>query len=164
MQIYFPARGQQCRRRLSTEARKDLRWWGKILEAAPERSITQEHRERVYLWSDAAGTKGLGAYYHDPRQFTHKDPTSTSTEQEYTYPRPGCALSIALPRYLARANEHINTKKLRAVEQALLYWGETWRGTKVLMCNMCTCSGNGTQERAVQDILCLVDLYLVYLI
>ena len=31
-------------------------------------------------------------------------------------------------------------------------------------CNMCTCSGNGTQELAVQDLLCLVDLYLVYLI
>jgi len=31
-------------------------------------------------------------------------------------------------------------------------------------CNICTCSGNGTQERAVQDLLCLVDLYLVYLI
>jgi len=24
-------------------------------------------------------------------------------------------------------------------------------------CNMCTCSGNGTQERAVQDLLGLVD-------
>jgi len=23
---------------------------------------------------------------------------------------------------------------------------------------MCTCSGNGTQERAVHDLLCLVDL------
>jgi len=34
----------------------------------------------------------------------------------------------------------------------------------VSVCNMCTCSGNGTQERAVQDLLCLVDLYLVYLI
>jgi len=31
-------------------------------------------------------------------------------------------------------------------------------------CNMCTCSGNGTQGRAVLDLLCLVDLYLVYLI
>jgi len=29
---------------------------------------------------------------------------------------------------------------------------------------MYTCSGNGTQEQAVQDLLCLVDLYLVYLI
>jgi len=34
----------------------------------------------------------------------------------------------------------------------------------ITCCNMCTCSGNGTQERAVQDLLCLVDLYLVYLI
>jgi len=34
----------------------------------------------------------------------------------------------------------------------------------VSWCNMCTCSGNGTKERAVQDLLCLVDLYLVYLI
>ena len=34
----------------------------------------------------------------------------------------------------------------------------------VAECNMCTCSGNGTQERAVQDLLSLVDLYLVYLI
>ena len=34
----------------------------------------------------------------------------------------------------------------------------------VTACNMCTCSGNGTQERAVQDLLCLVDIYLVYLI
>lgn len=34
---------------------------------------------------------------------------------------------------MAQANEHINTKQLRAVEQALLYWGDEWRGTKVLM-------------------------------
>jgi len=32
------------------------------------------------------------------------------------------------------------------------------------LCNMYTCSGNSTQERAVQDLPCLVDLYLVYLI
>jgi len=31
-------------------------------------------------------------------------------------------------------------------------------------CEMCTYSGNGTQEGAVPDLLCLVDLYLVYLI
>ena len=32
------------------------------------------------------------------------------------------------------------------------------------VCNMCTCSDNGIQKQAVQDLLCLVDLYLVYLI
>jgi len=35
---------------------------------------------------------------------------------------------------------------------------------RIRECKMCTCSGNGTQERAVQVLLCLVDLYLVYLI
>jgi len=39
-----------------------------------------------------------------------------------------------------------------------------WWSLNPQSCNMCTCSGNGTQERAVQDLLCSVDLYLVYLI
>ena len=29
-------------------------------------------------------------------------------------------------------------------------------GKAVEECNMCACSGNSTQERAVQDLLCLV--------
>jgi len=32
------------------------------------------------------------------------------------------------------------------------------------LCNMCTCSSNGTQQRAVLYLLCSVDLYLAYLI
>jgi len=38
------------------------------------------------------------------------------------------------------------------------------RAIRVCACNMCTGSGNGTQEWAVEDLLSLVDLYLVYLI
>ena len=30
-------------------------------------------------------------------------------------------------------NEHSNTKEMRAVEQALLYWGKQWQGKKVIM-------------------------------
>jgi len=29
---------------------------------------------------------------------------------------------------------------------------------------ICTCSGNGTESRTVQGLLCLVDLYFVFLI
>ena len=29
-------------------------------------------------------------------------------------------------------NEHINTKEMRAVEQAVLYWGKQWQGKKVI--------------------------------
>ena len=55
------------------------------------------------------------------------------------------------PGDLAYTAKYAGRKKIR--------WNSDLRG-----CNMCTCSGNGTQERAVQDLLFLVDLYLVYLI
>ena len=42
--------------------------------------------------------------------------------------------------------------------------GRTHPEQEFTLCNMYTCSGNGTQEQAVQDLQCLVDLYLVYLI
>ena len=77
-----------------------------------------ERRDIVTLWSDAAGTKGLGAFY-----------TSGIGQQ----PEPDAAFSISLPSYITRAREHINTKEMRAVEQALLYWGRQWRGSKVIM-------------------------------
>ena len=63
-------------------------------------------------------TKGLGAFY-----------TSRIGQQ----PKPDTAFSISLPSYIARAREHINTKEMRAVEQALLYWGRWWRGSKVIL-------------------------------
>jgi len=46
----------------------------------------------------------------------------------------------------------------------ILYMNRMQDELEVPYCNMCTCSGNGTQEWAVHDLLCLVDLYLVYLI
>ena len=77
-----------------------------------------ERRDIVTLWSDAAGTKGLGAFY-----------TSGSGQQ----PEPDAAFSTSLPSYIARAREHINTKEMRAVEQPLLYWRRQWRGSKIIM-------------------------------
>jgi len=68
LQIYFPAQSPPCRRGISREAQKDLRWWKGIHAGAQERSIRKELRERVYLWSNVAGSKGLGAYYVDMRQ------------------------------------------------------------------------------------------------
>jgi len=43
------------------------------------------------------------------------------------------AFAISLPRYITRTSEHINTKEMRAVEQALLHWGNKWREMKVVM-------------------------------
>lgn len=103
-----------------------------MLATAPERSIRQEYRDQVYLWSDAASTKGLGAYYWDERNSSGQH-GSRNSRHNIPNIQPESAFSISLPRYLVRANEHINTKELRAVEQSLLYWGSRWRGKKIVM-------------------------------
>jgi len=65
------------------------------------------------------------------------------------------------------AFRHVQLHRLRVKLPAtcvLEPWLEPRITERIHTCNMCTCPGNGTQERAVQDLLCSVDLYLVYLI
>ena len=130
MQIYFPARGGQHRRLISSEASTDLRWWLAALAMEPERSIRRRDRETISLWLDAAGRKGLGAFYMDSSQLKGGGGKPDTRQNFYPTPLPGAAFSIPLPRYLRRMNEHINTKELRAVEQALLYWGNNCKGKR----------------------------------
>ena len=133
MQIYFPARGGQHRRRISSEASKDLRWWLVALAIEPEQSIKRRDRETISLWSDAAGRKRLGTFYMDSSQNKGGGGKPDTRQNFCPTPLPSAAFSIPLPPYLRRMNEHINTKEIRAVEQALLYWGKQWQGKKVIM-------------------------------
>ena len=110
MELYFPTEGRNRRRRLSREAVRDIRWWSQLLSSPPERSILTRQREQVLTWSDASSTRGLGGFY---------------LRSNDSYPEPGSAFSIPLPRHLSRSREHINTQEMRAVEQVLLYWGST---------------------------------------
>ena len=62
MDFFFrPGDGNQ-RRRISSERRKDLAWWAEVLSGTPERSITTRDRETILAWTDAASSKGLGAF------------------------------------------------------------------------------------------------------
>jgi len=72
------------------------------------------------MWSDAAGTKGLGAVSID------------SYPQQNLQPHPGSTFSITLPPRLSRTQEHINTKEMGPVEQALLHWGKIWKGKRLI--------------------------------
>ena len=47
-------------------------------------------------------------------------------------PKPGSACSITLPRSLIKANEHINMKEMKAVEQAFLHWAVHWKEKRVI--------------------------------
>ena len=60
-------------------------------------------------------------------------------------------------RWMHGATQHLLAQSPEIDDELLL--SQAYRN-----CNMCTCSGNSIQERAVQDLLYLVDLYLVYLI
>jgi len=118
MQLYFPPGSGQQRHRISSEAQKDLAWWAEVLSDNPQRSIALQRREIIRTWSDAASTKGLGAYY---------------TCLSLPYPQAHSVLSIALPNSTIHTREHINTEEMRAVEQILLYWGKSWKGKRVVM-------------------------------
>lgn len=124
MQLFFPP-GQQARRRISAEALKDIRWWLQLLEGPGviERQIVlpAASRTRVYVWSDAAGSKGLGGYF------------LRSQQQKVTDIAAAEAFSSSLPRNIQRMKEHINTKEMRAVEQCLLHWGSRWRGMMAVL-------------------------------
>ena len=118
MELYFPIGGRHKLRRISGAAKKDLAWWAKVLSLVPERSISNAEHEKIRAWSDAASTKGLGAFY---------------LRENQVQPQPDSAFSIPLPRSLLKGQEHINTQEMRAVEQVLLHWGREWRGKMLVM-------------------------------
>jgi len=118
MESYFPPGSVHSKRRLSREAQKDLAWWSQVLQTPPERSMLKRTRDVIFAWSDAASTKGLGAFYMSGGE---------------TMPRPGSAFAISIPSYLANSKAHINTQEMRAVEQVLLYWGRHWQGRKLII-------------------------------
>jgi len=118
MELHFPPGGRYQRRGLSTEAQKDLAWWEEVLTRAPKRSIAVRVRKSISCWSDASSTKGLGAFY---------------TCEKQPEPQADSAFTIPLPKNLSLRKEHINTQEMRAVEQALLRWGQRWKGKRVLL-------------------------------
>ena len=133
MQLYYPDDTRHRQRRVCTEACKDLNWWAKVLALTPERSILKADRQQISLWSDAAGTKGLGAFYIQLPEPATLNPGPAHSALLPPQPQPGMAFAISLPRYITRTSEHINTKEMRVPEQALLHWGKRWRGMKVVM-------------------------------
>lgn len=142
MELHFPPGNRHQRRRISTEARKDLVWWVEILSGNPEKSIAVRKRATISAWTDAASSQGLGAFY------ISETGTSVSTDS---------AFSIPLPTSGPVAREHINTLEMRAVEQAILYWGHTWKGKRVVMYidNQAVVHGltNGTMRGAPMEVL-----------
>lgn len=124
LELFFPASKYACRR-ISTEARKDLTWWKDLLSTSMEveRLFLPMARKEFAMWTDAAGTKGIGGYYIP----------GDSRENDWQRVCLTRAFALALPRHIENKREHINTKEMRAVEQGLLRWGRLWKGSRVSM-------------------------------
>ena len=124
LELFFPA-GKYARRRISTEAHKDLTWWKDLLSTnmEVERLFLPMARKVFAMWTDAAGTKGIGGYYIP----------GNSRENERQRLCLTWAFALALPRHIENKREHIHTKEMRAVEQGLLHWGRLWKGARVSM-------------------------------
>jgi len=99
-----------ARRRLSSEATRDLKWWFTFLRNWHGVRLIQQHRDNYFIYTDASGSKGIGGW---------SGPDAFSTR---------------MPR--RHRNKHINWKEAYAVLYALASWGEELSGSQVtIMCD-----------------------------
>jgi hypothetical protein len=124
MLFHFPQGQPNLRRRVSSEALKDIHWWYDAIIAVPSKAIPRPGASPppvIQVYSDASSLKGLGGYF-----LCENETTAELTVEK--------AFSVALPRHLLqrKPTEHINTRELRAVEQCLLHWGHSWAGHSIL--------------------------------
>ena len=99
------------RRRLSTEAIRDLRWWLTLLSRWTGIRLIHQNRPIVHLYTDASGTKGIGGWCPG-----------------------GNAFSTRIPR--RHRPKHINWKEAYAILFAFAKWGSSWEGRHItIMCD-----------------------------
>ena len=75
------------------------------------------------MWTNTAGLKGLGGYYRADSEVCRRGTAYSNLETVW----PEEEYMVALPSHIALRREHINTKEMRAVEQGILRWGNSWR-------------------------------------
>ena len=97
-------------RRLSSPATSDLRWWATFLPRWHGKRLIYHHRPVFFVYTDAAGTKGIGGWWS-----SH-------------------AFSTRLPR--RHRTKHINWKEAYAILFSIALWGDQWKGCRIIfMCD-----------------------------
>jgi hypothetical protein len=95
-------------RRITSSMRADLRWWLAFLPQWDGITLIRPSRRTYWVWTDAAGTKGLGGYYLEDSEESLLNLTARR------------AFSARVPRHHRR--KHINTKEMLAVLKAIDLW------------------------------------------
>ncbi|KAJ3534181.1 hypothetical protein NMY22_g7033 [Coprinellus aureogranulatus] len=95
-----------AKRRITGMARKDLEWWSSFAVSWNGIRFISPERETMHIYTDAAGTKGLGGHFGN------------------------CWYSERCPRRYR--HEHIQVKEMLAVLHAVLRWGNELRRKHVI--------------------------------
>ena len=114
-QRFPPGGGKGVLRRIPTAARKDLKWWQDLLPHHNGILIIQPSRRWWRLWTDAAGTKGIGGFIlpgEGPHLPNHQEVTEFFSARVL----------------FSQRNEHINVKEMIAVLVALRTWAPQLAG------------------------------------
>jgi hypothetical protein len=96
-------------RPVTPQMKEDLRWWLAFLPQWSGVSIIRPTREEVFIWTDAAGKKGIGGYLLE------------AMDNPLTSLRPEHAFSARIPRHFRK--KHINAKEMMAALKAIELWG-----------------------------------------
>jgi hypothetical protein len=89
--------------------KEDLLWWLAFLPQWSGVSIIRPTREEAFVWTDAAGKKGIGGYLLE------------AIDKALNTLRPEHAFSARIPRHFRK--KHINAKEMMAALKAIELWG-----------------------------------------
>jgi hypothetical protein len=107
LSCYSTSPGQP--RPITPQMKEDLRWWLAFLPQWSGISIIRPTREEVFIWTDAAGRKGIGGYL------------LRAIDEPLHLLEPKYAFSARIPRHYR--DKHINAKEMMAALKALELWG-----------------------------------------
>jgi hypothetical protein len=96
-------------RPITPQMKEDLRWWLAFLPQWSGISIIRPTREEVFIWTDAAGRKGIGGYL------------LRAMDEPLHLLEPRYAFSARIPRHYR--DKHINAKEMMAALKAIELWG-----------------------------------------
>ena len=128
------------RRRLSSHAMDDLRWWNTFLPTWNGITLIRTVRHEIRIWTDASGTRGLGGYYLQPSD----DPLP----QQWKMLTWDTAYSKPIPRH--HRGKDINYKEMLAVLTAFRSWNTEIAGHKVVLHTDNTAVFHGLQKSSMK--------------
>jgi hypothetical protein len=105
----YRAAPHSSHRPVTPQMKEDLRWWLAFLPQWSGVSIIRPTRKEAFVWTDAAGKKGIGGYLLEALDAPLKSLT------------PEHAFSARIPRHFRK--KHINAKEMMAALKAIELWG-----------------------------------------